>query len=135
MTDTFYLTNISPQVGDGFNRHYWSRFEEFCRQLTSVYRDVYVITGPLWLPKQDPASGKFYQTFEVIGKPPTVAVPTHYFKVILAENSPTERYAAAFVMENEAIGPNIPLEKFSVKLEHVETFSGLTFFDRLDRSK
>ena len=65
MNDTFYLTNISPQVGVGFNRHYWSRFEEFCRQLTTVYKDVFVITGPLWLPKQDKSTGKFHVSYEV----------------------------------------------------------------------
>jgi len=65
MEDTFYMTNISPQVGVGFNRHYWSRFEEFCRRLTDIYKDVYVVTGPLFLPKQDPKDGKFYLKYEV----------------------------------------------------------------------
>lgn len=31
--DTFYLSNISPQVGKGFNRDYWARLEQFCRRL------------------------------------------------------------------------------------------------------
>ena len=71
----------------------------------------------------------------MIGKPPTVAVPTHYFKVILAENNSNERFVAAFVMANEAVHDSIPLEQFAVQLDHVEKFTGLTFFDRLDRSK
>lgn len=44
------LSNISPQVGAGFNRHYWARFEAFVRELTLVADDVWVVTGPLWLP-------------------------------------------------------------------------------------
>ena len=59
MDDTFYLTNMSPQVGAGFNRNYWSRLEQFVRQLTTVYADVYVLTGPLWLPKRE-RDGKHY---------------------------------------------------------------------------
>ena len=31
MDETFYLTNMCPQVGEGFNRDYWAHFEDFCR--------------------------------------------------------------------------------------------------------
>lgn len=51
MNESFLMTNISPQVGVGFNRSYWSRFEGFVRHLTSQYDGVYVVTGPLFLPK------------------------------------------------------------------------------------
>lgn len=44
MDETFYLSNIAPQVGDGFNRHYWAYLEDFCRRLTSNFEDVYVFT-------------------------------------------------------------------------------------------
>lgn len=27
MSETFLLSNIAPQVGDGFNRHYWAYLE------------------------------------------------------------------------------------------------------------
>lgn len=36
MDETFYLSNISPQVGSGFNRDYWARLEAFIRSLTYV---------------------------------------------------------------------------------------------------
>lgn len=51
MEQTFYLTNIAPQVGLGFNRDSWNRLEKYVRGLTKIYRDVYVCTGPLYLPK------------------------------------------------------------------------------------
>ncbi|CAO3586546.1 unnamed protein product [Absidia cylindrospora] len=35
MDETFYLTNIAPQVGEGFNRDYWAHVETFCRSLTN----------------------------------------------------------------------------------------------------
>jgi DNA/RNA endonuclease G (NUC1) len=44
MDETFYLTNIAPQVGEGFNRHYWAYVEDFCRRLTGNFEDVYVFT-------------------------------------------------------------------------------------------
>lgn len=46
MDDTFSLTNISPQVGKGFNRDYWARFEKYVRDLTKSCSDVSVENTP-----------------------------------------------------------------------------------------
>ncbi|KAI7026766.1 hypothetical protein KC362_g11582, partial [Hortaea werneckii] len=86
MDSTFALSNMCPQVGDGFNRDYWAHFEDFCRRLTSFYPSVRIVTGPLYLPKKDPVDGKWRVSYEVIGSPPNVAVPTHFYKVIFAED-------------------------------------------------
>lgn len=53
MDETFLLSNMAPQVGAGFNRHYWAYLEDWCRRLTGSFQDVYVFTIPLYLPKQD----------------------------------------------------------------------------------
>lgn len=37
---TFYLSNMSPQVGKGFNRDSWNRLERHVRKLTKVYPNV-----------------------------------------------------------------------------------------------
>ena len=58
MDETFLLTNIAPQVGVDFNRHYWAYVEDWCRRLTSTFQDVYVFTVPLYLPKRD-SDGKW----------------------------------------------------------------------------
>jgi len=57
--ETFYLSNISPQVGAGFNRDKWEHLESYVRKLTKRYKNVYVCTGPLYLPKREP-DGKSY---------------------------------------------------------------------------
>ncbi|KAG2203296.1 hypothetical protein INT47_000216 [Mucor saturninus] len=57
LDQTFLLTNIAPQVGVGFNRQYWAYLETFVRDLTKNYTDVYVYTGPLFLPTVDNAAG------------------------------------------------------------------------------
>ena len=51
MDESFLMTNMSPQVGVGFNRGYWARLEGFMRYLAGQYDAIYVITGPLFLPK------------------------------------------------------------------------------------
>jgi len=53
MGDTFYLTNIVPQDLDN-NGNYWNRLEIWCRGLTAKYQDVWVTSGPLWLPEGPP---------------------------------------------------------------------------------
>lgn len=81
MDETFVLSNISPQVGKGFNRDYWARLEKFVRDLTRISSDVYVVTGPLWMPTAT-KDGQLAVQYPVIGAPPaTVSVPTHFFKV------------------------------------------------------
>ncbi|KAF9084173.1 nuclease [Mortierella sp. AD031] len=133
MDETFYLSNIAPQVGEGFNRDYWAHFENFCRTLTKKYQDVYVITGPLYLPYQDPTDNKYYIKHEVIGNPPNIGVPTHFYKVILTDRGNGDMTVGAFVLPNNKIHNDVPLTAFQVPVEAVEKASGLKFFEMLER--
>jgi endonuclease G len=135
MNETFYLSNMCPQVGEGFNRDYWAHFEDFCRRLTVRYPSVRIVTGPLYLPKKDPVDNKWYVRYEVIGNPPNVAVPTHFYKVIFAESSPDSTSApvaiGAFVLPNAPIPNEKPITDFEVPVEAVERASGLEFATKL----
>lgn len=117
----------------------WAHFEDFCRRLTKKYPSVRIVTGPLYLPKRE-ADGKYRVSYEVIGNPPNVAVPTHFYKVIVAESAPGTAgplAVGAFVMPNAPISNKTPLTEFSVPLEIVERASGLDFTSGLpnDRRK
>lgn len=128
MDGTFALSNMCPQVGDGFNRDYWAHFEDFCRRLTSFYPSVRIVTGPLYLPKRD-VDGKWRISYEVVGHPPNVAVPTHFYKVIFAEdgNAGGNVSLGAFVLPNDKIPNDKPLKDFEVPIEALERASGLEF--------
>lgn len=132
MNDTFYLTNMCPQVGEGFNRDYWSHFEDFCRRLTTSYPSVRIVTGPLYLPRRD-TDGKWRVNYEVIGNPPNIAVPTHFYKVIFAEDGAASGQVAigAFVLPNATIPNSKALTDFEVPVEAVERASGLEFATKL----
>jgi endonuclease G len=136
MDDTFLLSNMCPQVGDGFNRDYWAHFEDFCRRLTGTYPSVRIVTGPLYLPKRDP-DGKWKVSYEVIGQPPNVAVPTHFYKVIFGEDGKDGGKVAlgAFVLPNAVISNSKPLQDFEVPVEVVERASGLEFASKLEPSR
>ncbi|THH15595.1 hypothetical protein EW146_g4897 [Bondarzewia mesenterica] len=140
MNETFLLTNIAPQVGAGFNRHYWAYLEDWCRRLTGSFADVYVFTIPLYLPRRE-SDGKWRVTHEVIGNPPNVAVPTHFAKVVLTSrpSSPStpdipEISTGAFVLPNAIIPDDAPLQSFVVPVDTVERAAGLTLFSETIKS-
>ena len=59
----------------------FSHTQAFVRHLAKKYACVYVITGPVYLPKRG-SDGFFYVKYRVLGDPPTLAVPTHFFKTV-----------------------------------------------------
>jgi hypothetical protein len=58
---------MSPQVGKGFNRDYWARFEKFVKDLIKVADEVLVATGPLYLPAKG-ANGGWQAQHQLIGE-------------------------------------------------------------------
>ncbi|CAG8698828.1 8202_t:CDS:2, partial [Scutellospora calospora] len=114
LDETFYLTNISPQVGNGFNRDSYLPYEE---------------------------NGNWYVKYQLIGNPPNIAVPTHFFKVILAskendsDSQGRKKYAlGSFLIPNQRIPHDDPLEKYVVPLDALERATGLRFFENLNKN-
>jgi endonuclease G len=63
-----------------------------------------------------------------------VAVPTHFFKVVLAERSPSDDASSsaqpgavlgAFVLPNAPLQPDLPLTAFAVPLDSLEEAAGV----------
>lgn len=131
--ETFLLSNMSPQVGRGFNRDKWNDLEQYCRQLTKSYANVYVCTGPLFLPRRE-EDGKLYVKYQVIGQN-HVSVPTHFYKVVVCESSTGELDLESFLLPNVEIDDSVPIASFHVPLETIERASGLLIFDKLSQKK
>lgn len=101
------------KVGKGFNRDSWNRLESHVRKLARKHKNVYVVTGPLYLPQSE-ANGKRYVKYEVIGNN-SVAVPTHFFKVIVIELATEDGFELqTYVMPNKAIDDGTSLSVFLV---------------------
>ena len=70
------------------DRDYWARFERFVKTVAKSADEVYIVTGPLYVPKPSPNGKGYIMAHPMIGEPPRmVAVPTHFFKVVLAERN------------------------------------------------
>lgn len=49
------------------NRDYWARFERFVQMLTNTCSDVWIITGPLYLPR--PGKEGWRMDHALLGEP------------------------------------------------------------------
>ncbi|CAG2106518.1 unnamed protein product [Medioppia subpectinata] len=132
VAQTFVLSNISPQVGKGFNRDAWNRLEKYCRWRARRSDGLWVCTGPLYLPARDRSDGKLYVKYEVIGRN-HVSVPTHFFKVLVWQTDGRHWDMEAYVMPNAPIDDDKAIESFRVPIDTVERAAGLLFFQRLPR--
>ncbi|XP_038637718.1 endonuclease G, mitochondrial [Scyliorhinus canicula] len=128
LDDTFYLSNVVPQ-NPNLNKNVWNNLEKYCRSLTKSNKNVYICTGPLYLPRMEP-DGKMYVKYQVIGEN-NVAVPTHIFKVVILEKHSGEIELQSYVMPNQPIMEKTPLERFLVPIESIERASGLLFVSNI----
>jgi endonuclease G, mitochondrial len=124
MNDTFFMSNMCPQCPQ-LNRGFWAKLEKHARDLTKSYAHVYVITGPLYLPRDD-KDGKRYVKYQVIGSN-DIAVPTHFFKVLRLEKSSGSTDTQAFLVPNEPITTNTAIDSFKVNLDKIERVAGSIF--------
>lgn len=112
MDETFYMSNISPQV-PGFNRGIWKSLEKQVREW-GEREQIYVVTGPVFREKKGS-----------IGKS-EVTVPGHYYKVIYA---PGREQMIAFILPNEKSKKKFT--DYIVSVDSVENFTGIDFFPQL----
>eukprot|EP00981_Chlorochromonas_danica_P001113 scaffold247_cov172-Ochromonas_danica.AAC.28 len=98
---TFTMANISPQA-PLLNKGFWARFEAWIRSylLKHVFEEVYVITGPVFAPTF--VNNQWVYMQRTVGVfPRLVAVPSHFFKVVVGRKANSkERVVAAFLVPN-----------------------------------
>ena len=128
LAQTYYLSNVAPQLGRAFRQSFWVQFETQVRDWAREVDDLYVFTGPLFLPEEG-ADGRSYVRYEVIGAN-QVAVPTHFFKVMLRERD-GRREMQAFLVPHRPLEADTPLAEFLVSVDDVERVAGLDFFDEM----
>lgn len=110
--ETFYLSNISPQV-DSFNRGIWKKLEEQTRNYVYQRGELFIITGPV-----------LTHSLKEIGTN-GVDVPHYYYKIIADIDSSTIK-TVAYLLKNEKSA--LELEQFIVSIDSIETMTHLDFF-------
>ena len=131
MDDSFYLSNMAPQVGPSFNRGIWARLEERVRDLVRSRKRLYVITGPVYdAPDLGGPDKEFiWGTCERRDDRSGVAVPDGFYKIVY---DPRRQRALAFLFPNERLR-NRKAKEFRASVRDVEELTGLNFFPRMSR--
>jgi endonuclease G len=124
MSATFFLSNMTPQRPN-LNRRIWAQLEERVRNLARSHGSIWIFTGPVFLD----ANGQPTQPRSTIGR--RVAVPTHFYKVILCEHASGAREMYAYMLPNQLAPIARPLDDFAITVRAAETASGLNFFSAL----
>lgn len=116
MKETFYMSNIAPQVRQ-FNNGIWRELEEQVRDWAFKSGRVIVVTGPILT---QGIRGK-------IGRN-EVSVPSYFYKIVL-DIASEESDAIAFIIPNEL--SEKPLQEYAVTIDSVEAITGIDFFSEL----
>ena len=121
MSETFYMTNMSPQVGIGFNRGQWKYLEEAVRSwiLCAGRETLIVMTGPIY--------GKSRTYVRSGDNARRILVPEAYYKIVY---DPRSRRAVGFRLKNQKTS-RTDLAAFIVPISQIEDETGLDFFSRL----
>lgn len=125
MDESFYLSNMAPQIGPGFNRGIWARLEERVRDLVRSRKRLIVITGPVYESDELPPPKKN----EIGDSEPGVRVPEGFYKIVY---DPKRRRALAFLMPNQKLRKR-KIGEFRTTVRELEELTGLNFFPALSR--
>lgn len=117
MSESFYFTNIAPQVS-GLNRGEWKTLEEDFRNLAMEHDTIWVVTGPI-----------FDEIIEYIGEN-EVAVPMYYYKAGIYKVD-GEYEAETYILPNTAIDNDIPMSDFRISVDSLENRIGYDLFYQL----
>lgn len=128
---TFYGTNMTPQIQDGFNGDIWATLEGKVRSWANSSDTLYVVTGCI-IDYKDGQTVKY--ALDNYGK--KVTVPTAYYKVVLRYmKSSTIGYsgysACAVWLDHKVYSSSSINSSYSMSVDDLEKKTGIDFFVNL----
>lgn len=129
---TFYATNITPQMQYGFNGNVWKNLEEAVRSKASVQDTLYVISG---------AAFRTVNGAEVVGTiingndNKSLPVPNYYYKAILkvtrnSQGAITAARSIGFWLSHNSLKNN-DFRSHITSVDDIEQKTGFNFFHNL----
>lgn len=128
---TFYGTNMTPQIQDGFNGDIWATLEGKARSWANSSDTLYVVTGCV-IDYKDGETVKY--ALDNNGK--KVTVPTAYYKAVLRYmKSSTFGYsgysACAVWLDHKVYSSSSISSSYSMSVDDLEKKTGIDFFVNL----
>ncbi len=135
---TYYCTNQTPQIQNGFNGGIWSSLEKAERSLvTQPGEVVYVVTGPAYQKRGGEEKINYLNAATGDAYPAKVPVPNYYWKAFLKVkwNGDTVESASAigFWFDHKAYSSD-NYSNYAVSVNTIEEWTGFDLFANLPDS-
>ena len=141
MAQTYFSTNMTPQLQNGFNGGVWAHLEEAVRSVVEHNSDtVYVVTGAAFRKK---GGNETIKTITNTRDGKVLPVPNYYWKVLLKvkwTDDPKPAVAGAsaigFWLEHRDNYPNGSTNylPYVTSVDQIEAWTGFDFFSNLSSS-
>jgi endonuclease G len=118
--ESFYMSNISPQLPDFNRKGPWPKLEKWVRKQAELLDSVYVVTGPV-----------FRNNLGTIGEN-EVTIPGYFYKALLRFDEKGKPHTIAFLLPH--LSSDLPLKQCIVPVNSLESITGIDFFPFLDDS-
>ncbi len=125
---TFYYTNMTPQIGRGFNQGIWANLEAKVRSIAMSCDTLYVVTGCI-------VDGSTKVAYDNDNR--EVTVPVAYYKALLRYSGSSSAgisgySAAAFYLDHRSYGNGDSVNEGMLRsIDELEEITGLDFFANL----
>ena len=135
---TFYGTNMTPQIGLGFNQSIWAALEGKVRDWSRTCDTLYVVTGCVVKENSTVSGGEYAvggYVYDNNGK--KVAVPVAYYKAVLRYSNSSSTYGysgycgAAIYLEHKAYSGSGIYQEDLISIDALEEMIGIDLFVNL----
>ena len=132
---TYYSTNMTPQIQNGFNGGVWAKLEEALREVIPQDDTLYIVTGASFR-KVNENLAALSITNKNDGR--VLPVPNYYWKVALkvrrGEKSISEACSIGFWLPHKDL-KGYDYTEFAVSVDQIEEWTGFDFFVNLTDDK
>jgi endonuclease G len=131
---TYYATNLVPQIQDSFNGGIWNSLEGAIRKETENTDTLYVVTGVAFKTVGGSETVKYIKPQHDTKQCP---VPNYFYKVVLkvkrsGSGAVTSARAVGFWFEHKQYSDNYA--NYAVSVDQIEEWTGFDFFVNLPDS-
>ena len=133
---TYYYTNITPQIQNGFNGGIWSNLEGAVRSLCSSCDTVYVVTGAAFR-KKTVGNETIFTITDTGNNGDELPLPNYYWKALLkvtwSGSEVTAASAIGFWLPHQDLKDESYLD-YTVSVNQIESWTGFDLFTNLPAS-
>ena len=122
---TFYMSNINPQIQNGFNGSIWANLEKCVQKWGTITNDqdtLYAVKGGT-IDQQD-------NIIRYLKENNTIPVPKYFYMAILSLKN-GQYHAIGFWFEHKSYAKGESYKSYAISIDKLEEYTGIDFFHNL----